>query len=90
MFKRLKTWLVVWAERYQQREIERLHEEGCRLKEELMELNGGEPIRFSPEQRRLLAEKAKGIDPEVLKQISVFDFQDFNPEYPNDTSTESP
>ena len=24
MFKRLKTWLAVWAERYQQREIERL------------------------------------------------------------------
>jgi hypothetical protein len=33
---------------------------------------------------------AKGIDPEVLKQISVFGFQDFNPQCPNDTSTESP
>ena len=55
-----------------------------------MELNGGEPIRLSPEKRRLLAEKAKGIDPEVLKQISVFDSQDFNPQCPNDTSTESP
>ena len=89
MFKRLKTWLVAWAERYQQQEIERLHEECCRLKEELMELNGGEPIRLSPEQRRRLAEKAKGIDPEVLKQISVFDFRDSNPECPNDPSTES-
>ncbi len=89
MFKRLKRWLVVWAERYQQREIERLHEECCRLKEEVMKLNGGEPIPLSPEQRRLLAEKAKGIDPEVLKQISVFDFQDFNPQCSNDTSTES-
>jgi hypothetical protein len=90
MFKRLKRCLVAWAERYQQREIERLHEECCRLKEELMELNGGEPIRLSPEQRRLLAEKAKGIDPEVLKQITVFEFEGFNPECPNDTSTESP
>jgi len=90
MFKRLRTWLVVWAEPYQQREIERLHEECCRLKEKLMKLNGGEPIPLSPKQRRLLAEKAKGIDPEVLKQISVFGFQDFNPQCPNDTSTESP
>jgi len=90
MFKRLKTWLAAWAERYQQREIERLHEEGCRLKEEVMKLNGGGPIPLSPEQRRLLAEKAKAIDPEVLKQISVFDFQDFNPHCPNDTSTKSP
>ncbi|MHC4399634.1 MAG: hypothetical protein ACYTG0_08140 [Planctomycetota bacterium] len=55
-----------------------------------MKLNGGEPIPLSPEQRRLLAEKAKAIDPEVPKQISVFDFQDFNPEFPNDTSTEFP
>ncbi|MCP4899049.1 MAG: hypothetical protein GY906_18940 [bacterium] len=55
-----------------------------------MKLNGGEPIPLSPKQRRLLAEKAKGIDPEVLKQISVFGFQDFNPQCPNDTSTESP
>jgi len=90
MFKRLKTWLVVWAERYQQREIERLQEECCRLKEEVIKFNDGEPIPLSPEQRRLLAGKAKGIDPEVLKQISVFDFQDFHPQCPNDTSTESP
>jgi len=56
MFKPLKTRLVAWAERYQQREIERLHEECCRLKEEVMKLNGGEPIPLSPEQRRLLAD----------------------------------
>ncbi len=89
MFQRLKTWLVAWAERYQQREIERLHEECCRLKEELMKLNGGEPIPLSPEQRRLLAEKAKGIDPEVLKQITVVEFEGFDPECPDDTSSES-
>jgi hypothetical protein len=40
--------LVVWAERHQQREIERLHEECCRLNEELMELNGGEKRHFNP------------------------------------------
>ena len=77
MFKRVKTWLVVWAERHQQREIERLHEECCRLNEELMKLNGGGPIPLSLKQRRLLAENAKRIDPEVLNQISVFEFQDF-------------
>jgi hypothetical protein len=86
MFK----WLVAWAERYQQREIKRLREEGRRLKEEVMKLDGGEPIPLSPEQRRLLQEKAKAIDPEVLKQTSVLDFQDANPQCPNDTSTESP
>ena len=90
MFKRLKAWLVDWAEGYQQGEIEPLHAESCRLNEELMELNGGEPIPLSPKQRPLLAEKAEGIDPEVLKQISVFDFHDFNPQCPNDPSTESP
>ena len=36
-----------------------------------------------------LAEKSKGVDPEVLKQITVFDFEDFNPQCPNDTSMES-
>jgi hypothetical protein len=90
VFKRLKTWLVDWAERYQQREIERLHAECCRLKEELLEHNDGKPIRLSPADRRRLAEKAKGIDPEVLKQITVAEFEGFNPLSPNDTSTESP
>ena len=59
MFK----WLVAWAERCQQREIKRLREEGRRLKEEVNNLDGGEPIPLSPEQRRLLQEKAKVIDP---------------------------
>ena len=89
MFTWLKRWLVAWAERYQRREIERLHEEGCRLKEELLKLTGGDRISLSPEQRRLLTE-TKGIDPQVLKQISVFDFEDAHPPSPNDTSTESP
>ncbi len=89
MFKRLKPWLVDWDERHQQREIERLHTESCRLKEELMELNDGEPIRLSPEQRRQLAEKAKGIDPEALKQITVFEVEGFDSQSSNDTSTES-
>ena len=70
--------------------MEQLYEESRRLKAELMDLNGGESIRFSPEERRLLAKKAKGIDPEVLKEITVLEFEDFNPECPNATSAESP
>ena len=43
-----------------------------------------EPIRGSPEQRRLLAEKAKGIDPEVLKQIiTVVKSEGFHVSSPN-------
>ena len=38
MFTWMKRRLVAWVERYQQREIHRLREEGCRLKEELLKL----------------------------------------------------
>jgi hypothetical protein len=86
----LKTRLVTWGERYQQRESERLYEERCRLKNEVLKPTGGEQIPLSPEQRRRWAQKAVGIDPEVLKRISVFDPQDRASLPPNDTSTESP
>ena len=78
------------CKRYKQRKIERLYEESCRLKKEVLELTDGERIPLSPEQRRLLAKKAPGIDPEVLKRISVFDPQDLALRPPNDKSTESP
>jgi hypothetical protein len=90
MFQWLKRWLVAWAECYQRHEIERLHEEGCRLKEEVLRLTGGERIRLAPEERRLLTKKAEGIDPQILKQISLFDLDDLQPPSPNGTSTESP
>jgi hypothetical protein len=90
MFTWLKRRLIIWTERYQQRETERLHEEGCRLKEEMLKLTGEERIRLSPEECRLLTEKAKGIEPKVFKQISLFDAQDLRPPSPNDTATESP
>ena len=67
MFKRLKAWLIAWAERHQQREARRLQEECRRLKEEVMTLNGGELIPLSPEQRRLLAEKAKRMAIELAE-----------------------
>jgi hypothetical protein len=90
MFTRWKRWLVAWAERQQQREIQRLHEEGRRLKEELLRLTGEERITLSPEQRRQLWEKAKHIDPEVLKQIAQFDLQDLKPPSASAPSAESP
>ncbi|MCA9056453.1 MAG: hypothetical protein KDA75_21640 [Planctomycetaceae bacterium] len=33
---------------------------------------------FDLDERRVLAEKARGIDPETLKQISVLDHADLN------------
>jgi hypothetical protein len=62
MFYWLKTWLVAWAEDRQRREIARLQEESKRLTEEV-EPTTGEPFRLTPEERRRLAKKAKGIDP---------------------------
>jgi len=44
MFGWLKKRLVEWAERYQKREIERLHAEALRLKAEVLKMNGGQPI----------------------------------------------
>lgn len=43
-----------------------------RLKEEL-ERTTGQPVRLTPEEVRRLAEKARGINPETLKEISVLD-----------------
>jgi hypothetical protein len=71
MFGWLKKRLVEWAERYQKREIERLHAEALRLKAEVLKMNGGQPIQLTPEERRLLNEASQGIDPQVLKRISV-------------------
>ena len=89
MISWLKRRLVGWLEGCQQHEIERLHEEGCRLKEEVLRLTGQDRIVLSSEERRLLAEKAKGIDPEVLKRICLFDLEDLDPPSPNAASTES-
>jgi len=89
MYHWLKKRLVAWLEGIQQREIERLHRESLRLKAELLELNDGKPIRLTPEQCQLLVEKAKGLDPETLKRISVVDFENSEPPCPDDTSPDS-
>lgn len=70
MVSRLKQWLTTWVEQFQRREIARLRQETMELKEEL-ERETGKPIQLTTEERRLLAKKAEGIDPETLKRISV-------------------
>ncbi|MCB1652953.1 MAG: hypothetical protein KDI41_03075 [Pseudomonadales bacterium] len=77
MFHWLKQRLVDWMEERQRLEIARLQQETMRLKQEL-ERTTGKPVRLTPEERRHLAEKARGIDPETLKQISVLDPADLN------------
>lgn len=76
MFGFLRRRLVAWAEDWQRREVARLQQESKRLKEEL-EQETVKPLQLTTEERTLLAEKAKGLDPEMLKQISVFGPDEF-------------
>ena len=69
--------MVAWVEERQRREIARLQQETMRLKQEL-ERTTGKPVQLTLEERRRLAEKARGIDPETLRQISVLDPADLN------------
>ena len=75
MFHWLKERLATWAEEHQRREIARLQQESKRLTREIEQATG-EPFRLTPEELRRLAEKAKGIDPERLKQITSLDPED--------------
>ena len=59
-----------------------------RLKEEI-EQTTEKPLELTLEQHRFLAEKAKGIDLETLKQISVFDPEDLKMSDPKSDSTEN-
>jgi hypothetical protein len=72
MLSWLKRRQVNWAEKVQGPEIDRLLKENKRLKAEI-ERKTGKPIQLTPAQRQLLAEQGRGVDPEVLKKISVFE-----------------
>ena len=72
MFHWLKRRLFAWVENRQRREIARLKREAMLLKDEV-ERTTGKPLQWTPEERRLLSEKATGIDPDTLKQISIID-----------------
>ena len=69
-------WLRSRIGLYQQRYIEQLLKENRALKKQLLELNNGQPIRLSPEEKKRLAEKRKGIDPNWLKAIEAIDIED--------------
>jgi hypothetical protein len=71
MFEWFRTRLQEWARRVQQRKIERPLEKTRRLKAQLRESNGGEPIRLTAEERRRLDDLRKRIDPEILKKIDL-------------------
>jgi hypothetical protein len=72
MFHWLKKRLAAWTEDHQRREIARLQQESKRLTREI-EQTTVEPFRLTREELRRLAEKAKGIDPDRLKQIVSLD-----------------
>jgi hypothetical protein len=88
MFGFLKWRLVAKVEDWQRREIARLQQKSRRLKEELKRKTG-KPVQLASEQVALLAEKARGIDPEMLKQISVFDPEEFTTSPAENDSTEN-
>lgn len=77
MFKWLKARISKWVDGVYERKLQRLTEESRALKAEVIELNGGKPIVLSAEERASLREASKGIDPERLKQISVFDPEEY-------------
>ena len=88
MFRWLKRRLIIWALKYQGYDIARLRQEAARLREEL-ERETGQPFQLTPDERRKLAEKAAGIDPEILKQISIFGPEILNPPDQTTESTEN-
>ena len=79
MFK----WLKSWLNRQQEREHGRLLQESRRLRAELEKK--GIDITLTPEQKARLRDKARGIDPEILKRISQFDLDDDEPKSRTET-----
>lgn len=69
MFDWLTGWLRVWALK---RERDRLIAEGQRFKAEWRAAYGDTPFCISVSDRRRLDELAKNLDPEWVKQYSVF------------------
>jgi cell division protein FtsB len=76
MFNWLKTSLTKCVQRYQEKRLERLLQENRRLKAQLWELNDGQPIRLSPDERRELTAKRQKLDPEVLQALDAIDLKE--------------
>ena len=71
MLRWIQTRLQRWASRVQQKRIEKLLEVARRLKAQVLERNGGKPIRLSEEQHRRLDALRRTIDPELLRNIDL-------------------
>ncbi len=89
MFGKLKQRLKEWAEEVIRRENARLRQETLRLKQEI-ERETGRPIQLTPEEQLRLAELSKGMDPELLKEISVFGTEQFKAADIEKESAENP
>ena len=76
MLNWLKTLLTTYVERYHEKRIERLLQENRRLKAQLQELSGGQPIRLSPDERKELAAKRQELDSQVLKALDAVDLKE--------------
>jgi hypothetical protein len=76
MFEWLRTRVVNWLGRRQQRLIDVLRAEHRALKAKRLELNGPKPIRLSAEQRKRLAAMRKKLDPNALRAIDALDLTD--------------
>jgi len=75
MFGWLKERLVTWAEEHQRLETARLKKKSQRLSEEIEQATG-QPFRLTSEELRKLAEKAKGMEREQLREVSVLHPED--------------
>lgn len=72
MLNRIRAWWVNLIVRAGEKERDRLLAEGQRLKAEVLKANGGQPLRITAATRRKLDELSKNLDPEWVKQYSLF------------------
>lgn len=70
MLDRLKRRLVAWAITMQRKEEARLRRESQRRSDEYEQATG-QPFRLTNEELRQLAEKAKGMDAQRLRKVSI-------------------
>ncbi len=70
MFDQLKRRLVAWAITMQRKEEARLRRESQRRSDEYEQATG-QPFRLTDEELRQLAEKAKGMDAQRLRKVSI-------------------
>ena len=70
MFDQLKRRLVAWSITMQRKEEARLRRESQRRSDEYEQATG-QPFRLTDEELRQLAEKAKGMDAQRLRKVSI-------------------